>query len=299
MIMYFTVSPPRRHPVAPFTRDVGAAAALRTSGHDRGKLECREHGRVLEHHGACDPRWRHREHLQGMPVLGAVTSRIAAVGDKLIGGTTDVFAHASVALATEPAAACMRELRRRIRSPATAYKANPLLREKHRPVLVWLLGPAGPIRGHARVYLMDKALFVLGRVTGLLLDDPGAAVGLYRAGPGAFGPARWEEFLVACNNLMRLKEVAPVDAFFRVVDALRGAGPVGHLLDRLALGGPRAVAFRARLEDPSTVPGLDPLIPAIVSAVRYWGADGRPVSIVHDQQNTLSEERIVQLKEAV
>jgi hypothetical protein len=193
----------------------------------------------------------------------------------------------------------MRELRRRIRSPATEYKANHLLREKHRPVLVWLLGPAGPIRGHARVYLMDKALFVLGRVTGLLLDDPGAAVELYRAGPGAFGPARWEEFLVACNNLMRLKEVAPVDAFFRVLDALRGAGPVGHLLDRLALGGPRAVAFRARLEDPSTVPGLDPLIPAIVSAVRYWGADRRPVSIVHDQQNTLSEERIVQLKEAV
>src|SRR2546430_13319499 len=80
---------------------------------------------------------------------------------KVIGGTTDVFAHASVALATEPAAACMRELRRRIRSPATEYKANPLLREKTRPVLVWLLGPAGPSRRPARVYLMDKALFVL------------------------------------------------------------------------------------------------------------------------------------------
>jgi hypothetical protein len=216
--------------------------------------------------------------------------------DKLIGATTDVFAHASVGLATEPAAACMRELRRRIRSPATEYKANHLLREKHRRVLVWLLGPAGPIEGHGRVYLIDKALFVLGTLTTLLLDDQAAAVVLYREGPRAFGRHPWEEFLVAANNLMRVKEVAPVDAFFRVVDALRGPGPVGHLLDLLALSRPRAVAFR---DNPSTVPALDPLIPAIVRAVEHWGGGGRPVSIVHDEQKMLSGERIVQLKETV
>jgi hypothetical protein len=71
-------------------------------------------------------------------------------GEKLVGGETDVFAHASVLLAAAEAAGCIAELRRRIRSPAQEYKANHLLREKHRPVLLWLLGADGPIRGRAR-----------------------------------------------------------------------------------------------------------------------------------------------------
>lgn len=49
-------------------------------------------------------------------------------GDKLIGTTTDVFAHASVRLDRAAAAACMRELRERIRSPALEYKAGHVLR---------------------------------------------------------------------------------------------------------------------------------------------------------------------------
>src|SRR5688572_25420257 len=81
-------------------------------------------------------------------------------GEKLIGTTTDVFAHASVDLDTASAAACLAELRDRIRSPAREYKANHLLREKHRAVLAWLLGPAGPLHGpgrtHGHVYLIEK-----------------------------------------------------------------------------------------------------------------------------------------------
>jgi hypothetical protein len=220
--------------------------------------------------------------------------------EKLIGGTTDVFAHASVVLDAESAAACMRELRRRIRSPATEYKANHLLREKHRAVLVWLLGPSGPLHGYARVYLMDKAFFVLRKVTELLLDDSAVAVDLYREGPRTFGQARWEDFLVAANNLMRAKDRldvgTPVDAFFHTVEALRRGGP--GILDVIGRTRPRAAAFRARLlDDPALVPALDPLIPAIVRAVVHWGDGGRPVSVVHDRQDTLSGDRIAQLKE--
>jgi hypothetical protein len=52
-------------------------------------------------------------------------------GEKLIGGMTDVFAHASVRLDGVSATRCVQELRSRIRSPATEYKANHLLRDKH------------------------------------------------------------------------------------------------------------------------------------------------------------------------
>jgi hypothetical protein len=77
-------------------------------------------------------------------------------GDKLIETTTDLFAHASVALDVESAADCIRELRSRIRSPAEEYKANHILRQKHRDVLTWFLGSASPVQGWAQVYLVDK-----------------------------------------------------------------------------------------------------------------------------------------------
>jgi hypothetical protein len=221
-------------------------------------------------------------------------------GEKLIRTTTDVFAHASVRLDPGRAADCMRELRDRIRSPALEYKANHLLREKHRPVLVWLLGPAAPLLGEARVYLIDKAFFVVGTVLDVLLADDAAARTLYRErGPGS---ERWDAFLVAANDLMRAKDRPdgrpPVDAFLRAVDVLRAAdapGATNGILDRLARAQPRAESFRAGLLDhPAVLPALDPLIPAIAAAVDYGGGN---VSIVHDQQNSLPQRRIDQLKE--
>jgi hypothetical protein len=92
-----------------------------------------------------------------------------------------------------------------------------------------------------------------------------------------------------------------VDSFLRMVDVLRLAGAgsaVNEVLETLWHARPRAESFRAQLLDnPKMIPALDPLIPAIVQAVVHWGEGRRPVSIVHDQQNTLSEERIAQLKE--
>lgn len=79
-------------------------------------------------------------------------------GERLIGSTTRLFAHASVGL-TEPAAV-LAELRARIRSPATEYKANHLLRPQHRKTLRWFLGESGPVHGRGHVFLLDKAAFV-------------------------------------------------------------------------------------------------------------------------------------------
>ncbi|HEU4948658.1 MAG TPA: hypothetical protein VFT31_16035 [Kribbella sp.] len=237
-------------------------------------------------------------------------------GQKLVGGTTDVFAHAGVRLDFEAATECVHELRNRIRSPATEYKATHVLREKHRPVLIWLLGPSGPLHGSARVFLIDKTFFVVDRVVDLLVGQPGPVVGLetnapavtlYREGQRAFGNEQWQALLAAANDLMRatdrLDVTTSVDSFFRTIDSLLRTGPSGPAAEILALlrqARPLADSYRARLlERPQLVPALDPLIPALVRAVDYWGEGRHAVSIVHDRQNTLSAWRIAQLKELV
>lgn len=240
-------------------------------------------------------------------------------GEKLIGGETDVFAHASVLIDTPTATACVREIRDRIRSPALEYKANHLLRKKNRAVLTWLLGPLGPIHGSARVHLTDKAFFVVGKVVdliagevsystgiGLHQDPPTEAMAftLHREGRRAFGPTQWEAFLLAFNNLMRAKnrqgEDDSVDAFFRMVDVLGRNDAVHDIMEQLRQTRPRVESFRAHLADGRrTIPALDPLTPAIVRAVVGWGAGRMPVSIVHDEQLSLTGERIDQLKEMV
>jgi Protein of unknown function (DUF3800) len=234
-------------------------------------------------------------------------------GENLIGANTDVFAHASVRLGTESAANCVQEIRERVRSPAVEYKANHLLREKHRPVLEWLLGPLGPIHGNAHVHLTDKAFFVVGRVIDVLVGEvtdqaKGMAVTLYREGQRTFGREPWQAFLESSNDLLRTRSRwgvrAPVDPFFDMVDALRPAGTssrageIGQIMDLLRQARPHADSYRARLLDnPRTIPALDPLIPAIVQTVVYWGEGGTPVSIVHDEQTALTQERIAQLEE--
>lgn len=180
----------------------------------------------------------------------------------------------------------------------------------------------GPLHGHARVYLVDKAFLVARqshRPTRRGGHSPGThrpasgptsqgqTVTLYRDGPRAFGRERWEAFLASSNDLMRAKDRldvgTSVDSFFRTVDALRLSGVPGRVdevLGLLSQARPHADAFRRRLLDnPTRIPVLDPLIPAIVRAVVHWGDGSRPVSIIRDRQNTLSERRIAQLKEIV
>jgi hypothetical protein len=206
-------------------------------------------------------------------------------GENLVGGNTDVFAHASVRLDTEVAINCVKEIRDRIRSPAREYKANHLLREKHRSVLRWLLGPSGPIHGHAHVQLTDKAFFVVGRVIDLLVGEANEAVSvgpaqgqhakdmavtLYREGQRALGREQWQAFLGSANDLMRTRSRlgvrASVDPFVRMVDVLRPMstrGRVGEVIGLLRQARPQAESFRAQLVDnPRMVPVLDLLIPA-------------------------------------
>jgi hypothetical protein len=219
-------------------------------------------------------------------------------GENLVGGETDVFAHAGVHMAATSAARCITELRRRIRSPALEYKANHLLREKHRPVLVWLLGPGGPLGGHAHVHLVDKTFFLVRRTVALLAagvaDDRAEAMAriLYRAGRQALEPGRWASFLVSSNDLMRTRnrQAGPPEgpeSFRRAVELLRPGVP-GEAAEVLQLLG------QARSHALLGAPDL--LVPAIVRAVSYWSDGGTvPVALVHDRQTALTDARISRL----
>ncbi|TDD44379.1 NAD-dependent protein deacetylase of SIR2 family [Kribbella antibiotica] len=126
-------------------------------------------------------------------------------GEKLVGGVTDVFAHASVRLDEATAAACVTELRARIKSPATMYKANHLLRSKHRATLLWFLGPDGPLPGNASVYVIDKTYFLVTTLVDFLGAPPETTTFLYDA------HRRTEqagEFLDAANDYLRAHETA-------------------------------------------------------------------------------------------
>ena len=243
-------------------------------------------------------------------------------GENLIGGTTDVFAHASVRLTAAAAAGCVAEIHRRIQSPVTEYKANHLLRSKHRPVLEWFLGPSGPLLGDAHVHLTDKTWFVVERMVELVAGTPagvagggpqqlpgrdGMAVLLYREGPAAFGARRWEALLKAFTDLLRARNRRAPETdgrvFFDMVELLRLAAPPGRMaeiLGRLRQGRARAEALRAELLDnPKLIPALDLLFPAIVRAVGFW-SDGRtPVAVVHDDHSALTADRVAQLQELV
>jgi hypothetical protein len=228
-----------------------------------------------------------------------------AEGEHLIGANTDVFAHGSVHLASDAAAASVQEVRDRVRSPATEYKANHLLREKQRAVLEWILGPDGPLLGCAHVHLTDKTAHVVDRLVAVLCDGAAAdsaAAGLLAAGRAQ--PTRsWDLFLEAANDLLRSRDLllapTPVDTFFLALDDLRrSAWPVpagtSETLTALAAGRGRAEAYRDSVAPaPPVVPILEPFFPALLRTIAYWtDRCGGPVTVVHDETNALTPERI-------
>lgn len=151
-------------------------------------------------------------------------------GEKLIGSTTRLFAHASVRV-RDPAGV-LAELRDRIKSPATQYKATHLLRPQHRATLRWFLGPDGPVAGYGHVFLLDKAAFVRS------------------AAAEHLGVGIRDDQLEMANAALRIRYSDISEIFYA---------------DRVRF-------FRQWLsEDPIGRSVLDPLVPAIIAAVDHWG----------------------------
>ena len=189
-------------------------------------------------------------------------------GEKLIDSTKPLFAHASVLLSLDEATALLAEVHARVRSPVSAYRAGHLLREKHRAALRWFLGADGPVAGRGSVFLLDKARWVATH-TAELLDIPLSSMD------------RSPYVLAAANDMLRGKDQpGVVDEFFRV--------------SGLTAGRERAELFREWLAvDRVANSVLDPLVTALVSAVKRWG----PATVVHDRQIMLPPRRVDLIRE--
>ncbi|GAA2494234.1 DUF3800 domain-containing protein [Terrabacter carboxydivorans] len=235
-------------------------------------------------------------------------------GEKLVRGSTDTFAHASVDVTTDTALATVERVRVEARSPATEVKASVVLRPQNRRLLEWLLGDDGPLLGHAHVHLTDKALHLTGRLVSLLGGGGdgfgGVATGsardlarrvrlLHLAATRGLGAAGWEAVLADFNDVVRARSLD--DAALSASALRRG---LGELADRPGLPADSVELVRSVL---AGVPGepegllafvargrgaLDPIVPALAEVLRHWGGSGRPLWVVHDVQATLTDAAI-------
>ncbi|WP_442278654.1 hypothetical protein [Terrabacter sp. 2YAF2] len=217
-------------------------------------------------------------------------------GEKLVRGSTDTFAHASVDVTTSTATATIERVRVEARSPATEVKASVVLRPQNRRLLEWLLGADGPLLGRAHVHLTDKALHLTGRMVALLDGGPASlpdsarrSEQLHRTAVRRLGRQGWETVLADFNDIVRARSL---DEAAESAQALRrGLADVADLAPDLVAGvpaGPEALlALVARGRGV-----LDPIVPAFAEVLRHWGAVGRPLWVVHDVQATLTDAAI-------
>ncbi|HKX15575.1 MAG TPA: DUF3800 domain-containing protein [Propionibacteriaceae bacterium] len=244
-------------------------------------------------------------------------------GNLVGGGHSPVFAHASVRIEAETAGELVQHLRREIGARGDGeYKSPEILRPRRRPVVLWLLGASSPIYGNAYVHLTNTRFFVLARLVDVLLSGhpvhgiacPGTnpdtrpmALALYRSGEQSYGTARWQEFLSLSANLFRTNNrwlpKTPIHLFYAALDTMvqtSAAADVNQVMGLLRSTRPIAEATRAaHLQHPKRTPLMEPLIPALNSAVHHWGSQAQTLSVVHDEQSALTPERIADIATAL
>ena len=219
-------------------------------------------------------------------------------GEKLVRGSTHVFAHASVDVTTDRALDTIDRVRVEARSPATEVKASVVLRPQNWRLLEWLLGEDGPFLGHAHVHLTDKALHLTRRMVALLdgpaptADASRRAVSLHEAARRRLGVVGWESVLADFNDVVRARSADEAMASARSLRArLAELDDLGSLVDGLVEGVPLdGVGLDLLVGHGRTV--LDPIVPALADVLRRWGSQGRPLWVVHDVQATLTDAAI-------
>jgi hypothetical protein len=251
--------------------------------------------------------------------LEIVCDESGFAGGNLVGpGHSPVFAHASLTVTIERAATLIAALRSRGRPGLGEFKAARLNQSRHADVVSWLLTQPELTAGRALVHLTDTRFFVLARTVDVLLGDqpvtgidlPGAtpelrrtAVTLYRASQRCGDPESWDTFLVAAANLLRTNSrwlpPDPLPRFAASVEALTATEPdpdVTAVLGRLHAARHRAVGVRAALErDRRAAPLMEPLLPALMCAIRTWGARTDVLTVVHDEQSALTPWRVAEM----
>ncbi|RKT36829.1 hypothetical protein DEU34_1357 [Microbacterium sp. AG1240] len=236
-------------------------------------------------------------------------------GENLLSGGSTVFAHASVTLLPDEAAALMEEVRARTRSQATELKSKTILQPQHLVTAKWLLSHPS-IDGNASVHLTHKKYFVVSKLfdstaeelaheLGYDIYETGVALAganlLFFVAPRSYGTA-WDMLLMTFQHFMRAKDadqaqqllarligstvklLSDENAVARDVLGTVFAG-FSHLgsLSRLQLGD----GLEERLRT------MDPLISAVGAAVHFWASiSGKPIELIHDAAKELTPVKI-------
>lgn len=240
-------------------------------------------------------------------------------GENLFGGNATVFAHGSVAIASEQAESLMAELRRRTNAQSVELKSKDLLKPKNRGSAQWLLRhPA--VAGNALVNLTEKRYFLTCKLFDSTVEEQMHSAGidiyeddqalkvmmfLYSRAPAELGAA-WDEALETYNRLLRSPDEAEIQlhlAKLRAQLITVGQECSGLLNDIIGMiwGGTGHLPFLARqqagLDGSEKLRTLDPVLSAIGQTVRNWGErSGQDVIVVHDEAKVLTPETIENLK---
>jgi hypothetical protein len=238
-------------------------------------------------------------------------------GTNLLHPASPVMAHASVDLRVAEAAELITALRSGFRFSPHEFKSGQFLRSPAAgEALEWFLAA---LRGRAHVHLVDKEYFLVTRIVDLLLAEPSYAAGtcltqkqrpaaltLYRAMQTA--GRNWRVFLAAFVELFRIKrrrwpDPLALKRFFQARDALlqdRLCAQAEDVIAGLSRARVQEVLTRLFADDPSILPPLEPMLPALAETVLFWsGDDRRQVLVTHDEQSALTTGRLRRLQQVL
>lgn len=240
-------------------------------------------------------------------------------GENLFGGNATVFAHGSVAIASEEAESLMAELRHRTKARTVELKSRDLLKPKNLDSAQWLLRHSA-VADHSLVNLTEKRYFLTCKLFDSTVEEQMyaggfdiyaedqalmAAMFLYTRARVELGGA-WDETLETFNRLLRSSDDVEIRGHLTTLRAqLVGVGEqcsgllnefigmiwggTGHLLD--------LARQQAGLNESEKLRTLDPVLSAIGQTARFWGErSGRDVIVIHDEAKVLTPETIDNLR---
>ena len=235
-------------------------------------------------------------------------------GEQLLNGRYLVYA--SVAVDDAEAADIVRELRRETGIQQAAelkFKAFTGRWANRREALRRLWGSGGALEGRCAAYVVDKEYAAVAKVVDLLLEEYAWTQGrdLYRAGEArrlarvlalqgrrALKHAGFRQMLeafvaYASQRAVKNGEAAATEAFYDRLEAAWAASTrreVTEILFQLRATRPQGDVLHV---ESGPFPMLEMLVPSIAETARHWVKRlEEPVSLLTDEQKTLTDERL-------
>ncbi|MFD9865224.1 DUF3800 domain-containing protein, partial [Streptomyces alboflavus] len=242
-------------------------------------------------------------------------------GEQLLNGRYLVYA--SVAVDDAQAADIVRELRRDAgiqQGAELKFRAFSGRWANRREVLRRLWGHGGALEGRCAAYVVDKEYAAVAKVVDLLLEEYAWAQGrdLYRDGEGrriarvlalqgrrALKQEGFHQLLkafvgYASQRAVKNDEAAATAAFYNRVEAAWASSTrreVTNILFRLRATRPQGDVLHV---DSGPFPLLEMLVPCVAATARHWAKClGEPVSLLTDEQKTLTDERLDRLAQVL